>query len=138
MTKLKPCGTTAAARRHRLHNEPVCDLCRKAEAEAQAEREKRKRAAKAPLPDLPSVETIDDEVVLEEILITLRGMLRTSEPREAAGLAKGIRDTLTARRALRKEDKKAASDPVSASDVRGAVISVDEIAKRRAQRRTAA
>lgn len=30
--QVQPCGTEAAAQRHRRHGEPLCDLCRKAEA----------------------------------------------------------------------------------------------------------
>ena len=35
--ELKPCGTPAAARRHRRNREIVCDGCRQAEALASAE-----------------------------------------------------------------------------------------------------
>ena len=44
---LKPCGTTAAARRHRRRGEPVCDLCREADrvaAEAYNARRKSRQA----------------------------------------------------------------------------------------------
>lgn len=33
MPELQPCGTPAAARRHRRKREPVCELCRVAESE---------------------------------------------------------------------------------------------------------
>jgi hypothetical protein len=42
---LKPCGTRAAAHRHRYHKEPLCDPCLEAEREHERNRKRRKAAA---------------------------------------------------------------------------------------------
>jgi hypothetical protein len=43
-TDVRPCGTSAAARRHRYHGEELCDLCRFAE---RARDRERKRAGRS-------------------------------------------------------------------------------------------
>lgn len=40
--ELKPCGTPAAAKRHRDRGEPVCIKCRRGESLAQSERRRQK------------------------------------------------------------------------------------------------
>jgi hypothetical protein len=42
---VKPCGTRAAAHRHRYHKEPLCGPCREAEREHERNRPRRKAAA---------------------------------------------------------------------------------------------
>lgn len=42
--RLQPCGTAAAARRHRYHGEELCDPCREAENERDRDRKRTQRA----------------------------------------------------------------------------------------------
>jgi hypothetical protein len=48
--KLKPCGTWAAAARHRHHNEPLDFACYLAEAAKEQARRDRKKAENEPVP----------------------------------------------------------------------------------------
>ena len=82
---LKPCGTTAAARRHRRRGEEVCDSCRAAE---KASRDDQARAARAKsraesLPDL-----LSQTVELRFMYAKIKGALEAAEPKEVATLVK--------------------------------------------------
>lgn len=44
MRPRRPCGTAAAARRHRYHREPLCDICRNAERQRERDRQRARRA----------------------------------------------------------------------------------------------
>ncbi|MEU7904131.1 hypothetical protein [Actinoplanes sp. NPDC049118] len=48
-TDVRPCGTAAAARRHRYHGEALCDLCRV--TEQARDRERRRIRAGNPTPE---------------------------------------------------------------------------------------
>lgn len=82
--KLKPCGTTAAARRHRRRGEPVCDACRTAERKQRAARDLSN--ARMVLDDLP--ETIDPRAELRFLYGKVRKALNAAEPKEVATLVK--------------------------------------------------
>jgi hypothetical protein len=45
---LQPCGTPAAARRHRWHGQPLCDDCRAVENERRNRRRRKTRATDPP------------------------------------------------------------------------------------------
>jgi hypothetical protein len=45
--EVQPCGTVAAARRHRYYEEPICDLCREAERARDRTRRGRRRNRRA-------------------------------------------------------------------------------------------
>lgn len=89
--ELKPCGTPAAARRHRRRGEPVCEECLAAERteKALARAEKRSRArehAAQDAEDLP--EKIDQLTELRFMYSRIRGALHRAEPKEVATLVK--------------------------------------------------
>jgi hypothetical protein len=44
-TDVRPCGTAAAARRHRYHGEDLCDLCRASERARDCERRRIRRSS---------------------------------------------------------------------------------------------
>lgn len=88
---LKPCGTPAAARRHRRRGEPVCDECRAAEREATAAARAVKRSealeAAAQAAEAPP-ENIDQLTELRFMYGRIRGALLRAEPKEVATLVK--------------------------------------------------
>ena len=64
---LKPCGTTAAAVRHRYHGEPVCEACRQAERASDRLRKPRRvvtaKLGPGVVPGEPTVDSpVDEEV----------------------------------------------------------------------------
>lgn len=88
---LKPCGTSAAARRHRRRGEPVCDECRVAEREATAlaraaKRSEAREVAAQDAEQLP--ENIDQLTELRFMYGRIRGALHRAEPKEVATLVK--------------------------------------------------
>ncbi|MFE7605765.1 hypothetical protein ACFU1Q_11445 [Brachybacterium paraconglomeratum] len=88
---LKPCGTPAAARRHRRRGEPVCDECRTAEREAtalaRAAKRSEAREAAAQEAEVP-LEDIDQLTELRFMYGRIRGALLRAEPKEVATLVK--------------------------------------------------
>lgn len=89
--ELKPCGTTAAARRHRRNKETVCDACRAAEAAARAAAakakiEKAREEAAALAETVP--ENLDQAGELRFLYARVRGALLRAEPKEVAALVK--------------------------------------------------
>lgn len=94
-----PCGTQAAAKRHRRLGESMDEACLQAERDEKngrkyAERAEAARAARAAMPE-PS-DGVDRDAVLHEVLRTLRGQLAEAPPQSVASIAKQIRDTLDA------------------------------------------
>lgn len=88
---LKPCGTPAAARRHRRRGETVCDECRAAERAATATARTRKRAAaldEAALAAEQVPEEIDQLTELRFMWGRIKGALQRAEPKEVATLVK--------------------------------------------------
>lgn len=88
---LKPCGTSAAARRHRRRGEPVCDECRTAEREATAHARaaKRSEAREVAAQDAEQVpEDIDQLTELRFMWGRIKGALQRAEPKEVATLVK--------------------------------------------------
>lgn len=89
--ELKPCGTSAAARRHRRRGEPVDDACRTAEREATALARvvKRSEAREEAAQDAERVpEKIDQLTELRFMWGRIRGALHRAEPKEVATLVK--------------------------------------------------
>lgn len=126
---LKPHGTYAAYRRHLSRKEQPCPSCKDANAKYQSESRARKMAEAVEVSQTPveaaELPEIDEEKILRESLAALRAHQQVAEPREAASIAKGIRDTLAALSALNGAQS---VEPVKKGDV------FDEIAKRRRQR----
>lgn len=89
--ELKPCGTPAAARRHRRRGELVCDECRAAEREATAlaRAVKRSEAQEVAAQEAEQVpEEIDQLKELRFMYGRIRGALHRAEPKEVATLVK--------------------------------------------------
>lgn len=89
--ELKPCGTPAAARRHRRRGEPVDDECRTAEREATAIARATKRSESqeaAALEAEQPPEKIDQLTELRFMYGRIRGALHRAEPKEVATLVK--------------------------------------------------
>ena len=89
--ELRPCGTPAAARRHRRRGEQVCDACRAAEADARAASRAAQRAqaladAAREAEVLPEKLSQHDE--LRFMYAKIRGALERAEPKEVATLVK--------------------------------------------------
>lgn len=96
---MQPCGTQASAKRHRRLGEPMDEACLQAERDEKngrvdARRAESAQAARAAMPE-PS-DGVDRDVVLHEVLRTLRGQLAEAPPQSVASIAKQIRDTLDA------------------------------------------
>ena len=126
--ELKPCGTPAAARRHRRKGEPLCEVCEQAvrdekNARKQAERE---ASAEAVAAAVDSAEPLEDVDPLEEAMDNLRivrAVLRSGDvPANAVATLTKRRDELVDRiRDLKNE--------------RPSEVSViDELTKRRRER----
>ena len=65
-TRLRPCGTMTAAKRHRAHGEPLCELCREAERQEWRERIARRRRAVDKAVD-QSADAVDNHRVLAAV-----------------------------------------------------------------------
>lgn len=90
--ELKPCGTSAAYRRHLRNGEPACAACKRAVAEQKmdrldGDRETRKVAALTIVPD-PVVEEFDPLEDAKENLRLVKAALGDAVPREVAALSK--------------------------------------------------
>lgn len=128
--ELKPCGTVAAARRHRRRGEPLCDACRQAERDQKNNRVRVKmeasaEAVKKAVAQEPEVEEVDALAEALDSLRIIRAVLRDGEtPANAvAGLTRR-RDELVDR----IEQLRQAQVEVKA------VSAVDEITSRRRRR----
>ena len=122
-SKLKPCGTVAAYRRHLRNGETPCDECKRAVREHEQARRAAKRAeavqtAREAVPE--PTDEIDRRAILLEVLSELRGHLNTAPPQSVAAIAKQVRDTVDALEA--GEGEQAQANPI------------DEIARRREAR----
>lgn len=89
-----PCGTTAAAKRHRRRGEPLDEACLQAERDEANGRNNRKRAesverVKASMP----TNSPDRAEVLDEVLQVLRAQLLEAPPQSVAAIAKQVRET---------------------------------------------
>ena len=126
--ELKPCGTTAAARRHRRAGESLCEACEQAvrdekNARKQAERE---ASAEAVAAAVGSADPFDDVDPLEEAMDNLRivrAVLRSGDvPANAVATLTKRRDELVDRiRGLKNEQP-------------SEVSVIDELTKRRRER----
>ena len=128
--ELKPCGTAAAARRHRRSGEPLCDACRQAERDqknnrVRAKQEASAEAVKKAVEQEPEVEEVDALAEALDSLRIVRAVLRDGEtPANAvAGLTRR-RDELVDR-----------IEQLGQAQVEiKAVSAVDEITSRRRRR----
>lgn len=89
--ELKPCGTPAAARRHRRRKEPVCEECLAAERADKAasralKRQRAREAAAAKAGELPA--KLDQLTELRFMYARIREALSLAEPKEVATLVK--------------------------------------------------
>lgn len=122
-SKLKPCGTAAAYRRHLRNDETPCDECKRAVREQEQARRAARRAeavqaAREAMPE--PTDEVDRRAILLEVLSELRGQLREAPPQSVAAIAKQIRDTV---------------DALEAGDGEQAQVNpIDEIARRREAR----
>lgn len=122
-TRLQPCGTPAAYRRHLRAAEPPCEACTAAVREQKQARRATERAETATRARAAAEKMqgeVDVHAVLLEVLATLRAHLRDAPAQSVAAIAKQIRETVTAL------EKSAPAD---------AVNPLDEIAQRRQARR---
>lgn len=130
--QLQPCGTWAAAKRHRRKKEPVCQACRRAEADYQASRKaarESKLAKKVVVMEAlePKSGELDPRRELLAMYDELGKHLQVAPPNAAAGIVKqrvAILEMLT---------KGVGGVEVSSADGGG----MDELAKRRKARRAA-
>lgn len=122
--ELRPHGTVAAYNRHRAHGESPCDKCKAAMAASRVESRRKKKereAIQAYEAEFVSPVAVDEEKVLLETLAKLRAHQDVASAREAASIAKGIRDTLVALRGVRE----------SKQEKERAVSVIDQISQRR-------
>lgn len=129
--ELKPCGTPAAARRHRRKGEPLCEVCEQAvrdekNARKQAERELSAEAVGKAVSAAPGVDDVDPLEEAMDNLRIVRAVLRSGDvPASAVANLTKRRDELVDRiRALKNEQP-------------SEVSVIDELTSRR-QRLTAA
>lgn len=126
--ELKPCGTPAAARRHRRNGEPLCDECEQA---VRDEKNGRKDAERAEgVESVQGVEVAHSGhmsrlEVLQEVLDTLRQHMQASAPQNIAPIAAQIRAVSAEIADLTGESK---PKPESAESV------FDELAQMRSKR----
>lgn len=129
---LKPCGTPAAARRHRRRGEPVCAECRTAEREATAlaramKRSEAREEAAQDAEQLP--QKIDQLTELRFMYGRIRGALHRAEPKEVATLVKQGDQILARLAQLDGDPSVQMSQPVGDE--------VDEFRRAREERRAA-
>ncbi|WP_311452253.1 hypothetical protein [uncultured Rothia sp.] len=151
--KLAPCGTTAAAKRHRRRGEAPCPECRAAERAASKAARDRKAAERPPEPVIseagpaPAVRTVgqSDVVVIEQVgaygavrevpVPTHEDPLESARWRlykaRAALIVAGPRDVA----ALLNAEREAAADIAQLSEaVKPKMSALDELAARRKRR----
>ena len=88
--KLQPCGTVAAARRHRRRGEELCEACRQAERDqknnrVRAKQEASAEAVKKAVAQEPKVEEVDALAEALDSLRIVRAVLRDGETPANAG-----------------------------------------------------
>lgn len=128
MPSKAPCGTPAAARRHRRHKEELCDLCKQA---VRDEKNTRKDAERAE--GVEAVRAVASSAsghmsrleVLQEVLDTLRQHMQAAAPQNVAPIAAQIRAVSAEIADLTGESK---PKPESAESV------FDELAQMRSKR----
>lgn len=92
--QLKPCGTSAAYRRHLRNGEEACGLCKEAVAREKmqrldGDREARRVAVLAPVTDIPAAEPEFDQLAdAKENLAIVKAALHDAVPREVSALSK--------------------------------------------------
>lgn len=82
--ELKPCGTPAAARRHRRNNEPLCEQCEQAVRDEKngrknAERQESAKAVADALTEVEQVEAVDALEEARDSLSIVKAVLRSGE-----------------------------------------------------------
>lgn len=130
--ELKPCGTPAAARRHRRKGEPLCEVCEQAVRDEKNARKQAERVASAEAVSaaVSAAADVDDVDPLEEAMDNLRivrAVLKSGEvPANAVATLTKRRDELVDRiRDLKNEQP-------------SEVSVIDELTKRRRERVAAA
>lgn len=108
--ELKPCGTPAAARRHRRNGEEVCEDCKAAERVDRAAAKARSTAqvAQAALSEMP--ENLSRVGELRFVYKTIRAALQKADTKEVAALAKQADVILERIDTLEEEAKPASVD----------------------------
>ncbi|WP_300345488.1 hypothetical protein [Nesterenkonia sp.] len=88
--ELKPCGTRAAAQRHRRHGEEVCPDCKAAEREHRRKYARRDRVEKTIQVDFGGANTTDPLTVARENLAIVTATLRSDKclPKDIVPLTK--------------------------------------------------
>lgn len=130
--ELKPCGTPAAARRHRRKGEPLCEVCEQAvRDEKNARKQAERDASAAAVADaVTAADPLDEVDALAEAMDNLRivrAVLRSGDvPANAVATLTKRRDELVDRIRDLKNDKPSE------------VSVIDELTKRRRERVAAA
>lgn len=88
--KLSPCGTTAAAKRHRRNDEPLCDECRAAEQDEKNERAAQKREDSRVKVDVDSMpgESLDELAELRRMYTVLTTHMGDAPPQSIAAIVR--------------------------------------------------
>lgn len=88
--KLSPCGTPAAAKRHRRNGEPLCEECRAAERGEKSERDERKREASRIEIDDSSVtgDALDELTELRRMYKVLSTHMMDAPPQSVAAIVR--------------------------------------------------
>lgn len=127
--ELKPCGTPAAARRHRRKGEPLCDVCEQAvrdEKNSRKDAERANAAVKAQEVAATLPEHSPHMLVLEEIQRTLRAQMLEAPPQSVAAIAKELRAVSAEIGVLNGDVKPSASSSSGGG--------MDDLARRREER----
>ena len=126
--ELKPCGTPAAARRHRRRKEQVCEECLAAERADKAasramKRQRARDAAAAKAEELP--EKLDQRAELRFMYARIKRALHLAEPKEVATLVKQGEIIL---------ERIARLDGAPAPDTADSTVEADELDRLRQER----
>ncbi|MFP7706347.1 hypothetical protein [Trueperella sp. LYQ141] len=133
--ELKPCGTHAAAMRHRRRGEPLCEECLAAERKHKAQMVARRaakisQAVEEHIQAAPSdsLRRVDRREVLLQIFDVLEANLHQALPQSVAGIAREQRAVLAELAALDGDVHEDTQEKVNGGDP------LDELARRRQMR----
>lgn len=129
MAELKPCGTIAAARRHRRAGEEPCSPCQQAirdEKNSRKDAQRTEAAKKAQTVAASLPDKTPHMVVLEEIQRTLRAQMLEAPPQSVAAIAKELRAVSSEIGSLSGESKQSTSSTSGGG--------MDDLARRREER----
>lgn len=138
--ELKPCGTVAAAMRHKRHGEPLCEPCHDALKQHYLKNKANKRARLAeqakntpPLKLATQAADLDPQAELLALYELLGQHLQVAPPQSVAGISKERRQILQALTGIGDTNTNTATTTQPRQNIEPDIL--DELANKRKNRR---